>query len=123
MLSRKRAMLAAHLLDAFVDRLFAAHGEPAGDILAFREALVARQPALEPVLELVAGRAGLEIDTVEVPIAAYGGLSVEDFMVSLYNGHTVQRARIVAAGGARADVHDALDVALAALKSELAARA
>lgn len=119
LLSRKRAMLAAYLLDAFVDWLFAARAEPGGDILAFREALSARHPQLALILDLAAGRARLAIEAVEVPIEDYAGLGVEDFMVSLYNQHTVQRVRIVTAEGGR-DVHEVLDAALAAVRSVLA---
>jgi hypothetical protein len=114
MLSRKKAMLAAYLIDAYADRLFAARNEPAADMLAFRAELAAASPALALVFELVAGRAELVIEAVEVPIAEYGKLSVEDFMVSLYNQHTVQRVRIVAADGQH-EVHEILAAAMAAL--------
>ena len=114
MLSRKKAMLAAHLIDAYADRLFAAHNEPAADLLEFRASLANAHPALALVFDLVAGRAELVTEAVEVPIAEYGKLSVEDFMVSLYNQHTVQRVRIVAADG-RHDVHEVLAEAVAAL--------
>lgn len=116
MLSRKKAMLAAHLIDAFADRMFAARAEPAGDVLAFRTDLASAHPALARVFDLVAGRAELVTEAVEVPIADYGKLSVEDFMVSLYNGHTVQRIRIATAEGTREDVHAVLAKALAALR-------
>lgn len=118
MLSRRKAMLAAYLVDAFVDRLFAARAEPAGDILVFRAGIASAHPPLGLVLDLVAGRAELLIEAVEVPLADYGKLSVEDFMVSLYNGHTVQRVRLVTADGQREDVHAALAAALAALDEE-----
>jgi hypothetical protein len=52
---------------------------------------------------------------VEVAIADYGELSLQDFMVSLYNGHSVQRVRIVAAAGTLHDVHGVLAEAIAAL--------
>jgi hypothetical protein len=116
MLSRKKAMLAAHLVDAFADRLFAARAEPAADILAWRAGLAAAHPALALVFDVVAGRVELVTEAVEVPIADYGRLSVEDFMVSLYNDHTVQRVRIVTADGGRADVHAVLADAVGALK-------
>lgn len=116
MLSRKKAMLAAYLIDAFVDRLFAARNEPAADVLTFRAGLASAYPALALVFELVPGRAELVTEAVEVPIAEYSKLSVEDFMVSLYNQHTVQRVRIVAADG-RHDVHEVLTEAVAALRS------
>jgi hypothetical protein len=37
-------------------------------------------------------------------------------MVSLYNGHTVQRVRIAAPDGTRNDVHEILKAALADLR-------
>ena len=46
--SRKKAMLAALVLDAAIDALFETSGE--GDLLAFRAGLTRRQPALQPVL-------------------------------------------------------------------------
>jgi hypothetical protein len=111
MLSRKKAMLAAHLIDAYADHLFAARAEPAADVLEFRASLAAAHPALATIFDLVAGRAELVTEAVEVPLAEYGKLGVEDFMVSLYNGHTVQRLRIVSADGNRLDVHEALGAA------------
>ena len=117
MLSRRKAMLAAYLIDGFVDRLFAARAEPAGDSLAFRAGIASRYPALALILDLVAGRAELTLEAVEVPLADYGKLSVEDFMVSLYNQHSVQRLRIATADG-REDVHLVLAAAIAALTAE-----
>jgi hypothetical protein len=113
-LSRRRAMLAALLLDAEVDRLFAG-----GDILNHRAALAASSPALRLVLELCAMRPdgpALLTESVEVPLAEYDRLDVQDFMVSLYNGHTVQRVRIAAPDGTRHDVHEVLAAALADLR-------
>jgi hypothetical protein len=118
MLSRRKAMLAAYLIDAFVDRLFAVRAEPAGDILAFRGEMAEAHPPLALVLDLVAGRAELLLEAVEVPLADYGKLSVEDFMVSLYNQHSVQRLRIATTGGGREDVHAVLAAAVAALDAE-----
>ncbi len=118
MLSRRKAMLAAHLIDAFVDRLFAACAEPARDILAFRTRMTETYPPLGMVLDLVAGRAELKLEAVEVPLADYGKLSVEDFMVSLYNQHSVQRLLIATFDGGRQDVHAVLAAAVAALAAE-----
>lgn len=95
-LSRRRAYLVVYLIDAYVDRLFAVSG--ADDVLAFRAELMARDDALASVLELAAQREGgprLEVQMVQVPLADYGQLSVEDFMVSLYNDHSVQRLMVV----------------------------
>lgn len=115
MLSRKKAMLAAYLIDAQLDRLFAAEGEPAGDILAFRSAFCAQHPAVALVADLVAGPAELVIDAVEVPASEYDQLSVEDFMVSLYNRYTVQRVRLVTPDGNRVGIHEILARAVADL--------
>ena len=115
-LSRRKAMLAACLADAFADRLFEARGEPASDILAFRAALAGGSPELALVFDLAGGRADLVTMAVEVPIADYGRLGIEDYMVSLYNQHTVQRLRIAAADG-RHDVHVVLAAAAAALRA------
>lgn len=116
MLSRKKAMLAAQLADAYADRLFAAGAEPAADVLEFRAELAKAHPALATIFDLVAGRTELITEAVEVPLADYSKLGVEDFMVSLYNGHTVQRLRIVTGDGTHQDVHTVLAEALAALR-------
>ncbi|OEO32932.1 hypothetical protein VW23_008950 [Devosia insulae DS-56] len=115
MLSRKKAMLAAHLVDAYADRLFSARAEPAADVLEFRAGLASVHPALATIFDLVAGRVELITEAVEVPLAEYSKLGVEDFMVSLYNGHTVQRLRIVGPDGSRQDVHEVLAGAVEAL--------
>jgi hypothetical protein len=117
MLSRRKAMLAAHLVDAYADRLFAARAEPAADVLEFRAGLAEANPALATIFDLVAGRAEVITEAVEVPLADYSKLGVEDFMVSLYNGHTVQRLRIVGLDGGRPDVHEVLAGAIEVLRS------
>lgn len=111
-------MLAAYLIDAFVDRLFAARAEPAGDILAFRADIAAAHASLGLVLDLVAARVELRLEAVEVPLSDYNSLSVEDFMVSLYNQHSVQRLRIVLPDGMRTDVHAVLAATVVALQTE-----
>lgn len=116
MLSRRKALLAAYLVDAYADRLFAAAAEPAADVLEFRAGLADTHPALATIFELVAGRAQLVTEAVEVPLADYGKLGVEDFMVSLYNGHTVQRLRVVGPDDSRLDVHEVLAKAVKALR-------
>lgn len=116
-LSRRKAMLAAYLVDAYADRLFVARAEPAADVLEFRAGLARANPALATIFAVVAGRAELLTEAVEVPLADYGKLGVADFMVSLYNGHTVQRLRILSLGGARHDVHEVLQGAVEALRS------
>ena len=114
-LSARKALLAALLVDAVADAHFAAEAK-GGDILAFRESLAAGSDALALVFALAARRADLVTEAVTVPLADYGQLSVEDFMVSLYNANTVQRIRIVTPDGRRVDVHDVLAAALAALR-------
>lgn len=118
MLSRRKAMLAAYLVDAFVDRLFAARAEPAGDILAFRAEMAETHPPLALVLDLVAGHIEMKLEAVEVPLADYDKLRVEDFMVSLYNQHSVQRLRLATPDGGGEDVHAVLAAAVAALDAE-----
>jgi hypothetical protein len=118
MLSRRKAVLAAYLIDAFVDRLFTARAEPAGDILAFRAGMAETHPPLGLILDLVSGRAELLLETVQVPLADYGKLSVEDFMVSLYNQHSVQRLLIATSDGGREDVHAVIAAAIATLDVE-----
>ena len=116
-LSQRKALMAVMLADAFADHRFAAEAA-GGDILAFRAALAARSGALALVFAIAAHRpdsAQLVTEAVTIPIAEYGSLRVEDFMVSLYNNHTVQRVRIVTPDGERHDVHEVLAEALVAL--------
>lgn len=119
-LSRRKAMLVAALLDAFADRMFAAEPD-ADDILAYRAALAATQPALGLVMALCAGRDGARVVTeaVAVPIEDYSALPVEDFMVSLYNDHSVQRLRLVLPDGERRDMLAVLGEAIAELDQHL----
>jgi len=100
-LSARKTLLVATLLDDLADRAFDAwHGAApdrllgAADPLAFRRALRTACPAIADVFDLC----GMQVDAprlvthaVEVPLADYAKLDVADFMVSLYNGHTVQR--------------------------------
>ena len=104
-------MLCVMLADAYADRLFGEQ-DATGDILAFRDGLAAQSEALGLCLALVRGEARLVTEAVEVPISEYGKLSVEDFMVSLYNGHTVQRVRIVRADGTRVAAHEVVGQAI-----------
>lgn len=112
-------MLAIMLADAFADHRFAAEAA-GGDVLAYRADFAARSEALALMFSIAAHRpdgAQLVTEAVTIPIAEYGGLGVEDFMVSLYNSHTVQRVRIVTPDGARHDVHEVLAEALVALSA------
>lgn len=110
-------MLVVMLIDAQVDRQF--RPSPDGDdILAFRTGLAAASPALALVLGLAAMRPDgprLVVESVTIPIEDYGALSVQDFMVSLYNHHTVQRTLIALPDGSRQDAHDVLAEAMRAL--------
>lgn len=109
-------MLVAMLIDAFVDRQFAA--DPAADdILAYRAARAVGAPALGAVLQLCAQAEGpkMALAAVTVPLEDYASLSVEDFMVSLYNDHSVQRVMVVWPDGRRALAHDVLGEAIEAL--------
>jgi len=116
-LSAKKALLAALLIDAAVDAVFADTHGGGDDVLEFRAGLAARSEALALVFAIAAQKAALVTEAVEVPVADYPNLGVEDFMVSLYNGRTVQRVLVVLPGGGRADVHEVLAGALAALGS------
>lgn len=116
-LSLRKAALVAALLDAYVDRQFAADPD-ADDILAFRRTRAGAAPALTLIMALASGQARLVIDAVPVPVERYGSLSVEDFMVSLYNDHSVQRVLLVDADGARHDMQGLLAEAVADLIDE-----
>jgi hypothetical protein len=109
-------MLVCGLADAYADRLFGAQ-DATDDILAFRAALAVRSAALAQVFAVVRGELRLVTEAVEVPLADYGQLKVEDFMVSLYNGHTVQRVRLVLADGTRVLAHPVVDEAIGFLRS------
>ena len=115
-LARRKALLVAMLIDAYVDRLFAGGGM-GEDILAFRAGVVQSSAPLGRILALCAAgdKTRLAIESVTVPLADYGRLSVEDFMVSLYNDHSVQRLLLVSADGTRHDMLDTLEGAIAAL--------
>lgn len=117
-LSRRKAILVAALIDAYVDRLFAASAD-AGDILQFRAAVAEESPALAQIMALCSQRPGVALVTEAevVPIAAYGALPVEDFMVSLYNDHSVQRLRLTTAEGGRRAMQEVLEEAMAALSA------
>lgn len=108
-------MLVAMLIDAQVDRLFAAHSEP-DDILAFRAEAAAGSAALGLVMALASQRGvRLVTEAVAVPLADYAALPIEDFMVSLYNDHSVQRLRLVTEDGCHHDMLDTLRAAISAL--------
>ena len=120
-LARRKVMLVTMLVDAFVDRLFAAGGR-GDDILDFRQDVARNEPVLGRVMALCAAQGGgqMTIQAVAVPLAEYGTLSTADFMVSLYNDHSVQRLLLVDAEGQPHDMLAVLDGAIAALDRMLA---
>ena len=120
-LSTRKTLLVAVLLDNFCDEAFETlRSQPdrvffAVDVLAFRASVKAASPALRLVLDLCALRPGgprLETRSVEVPLSEYARLSVEDYMVSLYNRNTVQRVLVVSGNEVQL-AHDVLGQAVA----------
>lgn len=109
-------MLVAALIDAYVDRLFSADPH-ADDILAYRAQWAGRSPALSALMDLSSQRNGVRLsaEAVAIPVADYAALAVEDFMVSLYNDHSIQRLQLVLADGSSRDMMDVLEEALAAI--------
>ena len=121
-LSARKAMLVAVLLDQFADRGFAVHRAQAPekvflaeDLLHYRDTLGDRSPALAAIFSLCAFRPGgpvLKVVAIEVPIADYPQLPVEDYMVSLYNKNTVQRVVAALPDGTQTLVHGVLGQAV-----------
>jgi len=120
-LSLRKSLLVAVLLDHFADAVFARFRSApdrvlgAADVLEWRAALARRSEAVALVGELASGRhdrATWQIDTVIVPIADYARLSVPDYMVSLYNNNSVQRATIVRRDGSTVPAQDTLAAAM-----------
>lgn len=103
------------LADAYADRLFGEQ-DATDDILDFRAGLAGRSPELGLCFAVVRGDAKLVTEAVQVPLAEYGQLRVEDFMVSLYNDHSVQRVRIALADGTRLMAHDVVGQAVRFLR-------
>ncbi|RYE08464.1 MAG: hypothetical protein EOP22_13485 [Hyphomicrobiales bacterium] len=117
-MSRKTAMLLALVIDAEIDRRFDATND--GDLLDYRALVAAGSEALALVMELAALRAGgaqLVLEPVAVPLAAMGGVSEAEYMVSLYNGATVPRV-LIAVGEAWHEALGVLRAAVAALGRE-----
>jgi len=110
-LSRKKAMLLVLLLDAAIE-------ESADDPLARRRA-AASDPSLALVMELAAMRENgprLVLEAVTITVADAAGLREADYMVSLYNGATVERVRVAWPDGRREDALRLLRDAVAALE-------
>ena len=115
-LARRKALLVAMLIDAYLDRLFAV-GDGGDDILEFRAAMARRSSPLARIMAPCSARPDVQlvIEAVKIAIADYGKLGVEDFMVSLYNDHSVQRLLLVDADGTRHDMIETMTTAIAAL--------
>jgi hypothetical protein len=121
-LSARKAMLVVVLLDQFADRVFATHRAQAPekvffaeDVLGYRDAVGDRSPALAAIFSLCRARPEgpvLKVVAVEVPIADYPQLPVEDYMVSLYNKNTVQRVVIASPDGTHTLAHGVLGEAV-----------
>jgi hypothetical protein len=112
-LARRKAMLLALLIDAEID----AHA--GDDPLAHRASVAAAEPALAAVMELCAMRengARLVLEPVTITAADAAGLREADYMVSLYNGATVERVRLAWPDGRREDALALLRQAVAALE-------
>ena len=124
LLSIRQAWLVAMLIDHLPDRMFEAYRETAPDkvfnaedLPAYRAILREKSPALAIIFDLCAlrpeGRT-LKVVPVEVPIAEYHKLSVEDFMVSLYNQNSVQRVVVAWGDGRQRLAHEVLGEAIEA---------
>ena len=91
-LSRKKAMLLVLLIDAAVD-----DARPGlADVLAHRQAVASKSPALALVMELAAMRGDGPRLVIEAVKAA--PLSEAEYMVSVYNSATVPRLMIAREG-------------------------
>ncbi len=124
----RKAILVAVLLDAFADRAFDAWRDRrervfgAEDVLAYRAAVAAACPEMAAVFGDVARAdtiSRIAVRTVKVPLPEYGELSVQDYMVSLYNQNTVQRVMLVGDGPDR-PAHPVLRDAIAFWRGQLA---
>jgi hypothetical protein len=121
-LSQRRVMLVVMLADAFVERLFDAGAAGGDDILAYREKLTAQHASLALVHAIARQEAGgprLVTEAVTVPPDDYPKLGIADFMVSIYNQHSVQRVLVALRDGSRRDAHELVDEAVGALSANL----
>jgi hypothetical protein len=129
-LSLRKAWLVAVLIDHLPDRLWQActeTGRPppdgAPDLLAYRAQLRSGSPALAEVFALVAMEPDgpcLQLLPVAAPADAVTALPVEDFMVSLYNNHHVQRLLLITPSST-SPAHAQLTAAVADLAGEMKA--
>jgi hypothetical protein len=113
-LSRRKAMRAVVLIDGLLDKI-SESGAVGDDLPEARRAIAAKWPSLAVIMDL----AGVERDgpslvvmEQEVPLKRYQDLAVEDFMVSLYNNHCVQRLVVIGAAMAPIPMEHLLDKAL-----------
>ncbi|MCW1931703.1 hypothetical protein [Pararhodobacter zhoushanensis] len=103
-LSARHALHAAVALDRLSDLAHARRAAlpsplaRAGDILSFRAALRAADPAFGPLMDLTACSANgphLALIATQIPPEGFASLPVGDLMVSLYNAGTVPRLYLV----------------------------
>jgi hypothetical protein len=122
-LDRLRSKLVAHLV---VYHLTEWSRQDERDILEVRETLRQQSPALNALMGLCFDESGyeLEVEALTVPIEDYGSLALEDFMVSLYNSHQVQRLMLHGTDGYRQEMilalREGLDLLLALRGWEIA---
>jgi hypothetical protein len=110
-------MLVIALIDVFIDRLFES-AENEDDILEFRGRMATSSRGLGIVMDIAAHRPGgprVLVGSQPVPIERYSALSVEDFMVSLYNNHSIQQLIIAGEHQPEAELFPVLERALADL--------
>jgi hypothetical protein len=110
-LAIRKARLAIALLDAYVDRLYAADTSRAEDILTFRTGLSHTSPSLALLLAVAEQKPGapqLHLETAPLSPSDYSHLSEAEFMVSLYNDATMPKLLIIAPDNASFDAHSVL---------------
>jgi hypothetical protein len=98
-LSVRKAMLVVALIDSYVDRLFGDSGEE--DVLEFRRQVASDCPTLGLVMDIAGHQVAaptMVLSSRAVPLDRYDSLVLEDFMISVYNDHTVQELVVRGAG-------------------------
>ena len=118
-LSRRKAMRAVVLIDGLLEKILES-GAVGDDLLEARRAITAKWPSLAVIMDLAAvERDGpsLVVMEQEVRLEQYQQLAVEDFMVSLYNNHRVQRLVVTRGGVAPISLEQLLDKALEELST------
>ena len=122
-LSARQALNAAVQIDQLSDRVFATRAAlsvpplaRAADILTFRAALRACDPAFGPIMDLTACcpyGPSLQVTATEVAPEGFDRLGVADLMVSLYNAGTVPRLMMLQPGGTMLPMQNLLQHATA----------